>query len=237
MADDDFEIDFYADQKDKEEQDRRRERDDDDAYGGHDDDRQDDRSDRYDDHRDSRRGSPRDDHHDDHRDDRRDDHRDDRRDDDRDDDRDIYRDDERDYDRDDERDHDRDLDRDHERDHGHDREPPRRDSYENLTYRQGHKRSHSGRPIDPGATLALMISELNWWTTDDDIRGWLRQGGLEVHIKEITFSEHKVNGKSKGYVHIEVQQESGRRVLTCSRPPGKRTSSSTPSKRHPRRNT
>ena len=54
--------------------------------------------------------------------------------------------------------------------------------------------------IDPDATTALMISELNWWTTDDDIRGWLRQGGCEAGIKDMSFSEHKVNGKSKGCV-------------------------------------
>ena len=43
-----------------------------------------------------------------------------------------------------------------------------------------------------------MISELNWWTTDDDIRGWLRKANCEREVKELTFSEHKVNGKSKG---------------------------------------
>ena len=52
--------------------------------------------------------------------------------------------------------------------------------------------------LDPGATAALMLSELNWWTTDDDIRGWLREGDCEDSIKDLTFSEHKVNGKSKG---------------------------------------
>lgn len=56
------------------------------------------------------------------------------------------------------------------------------------------------RPVDSGATAAIMISELNWWTTDDDIRGWLRQADCEQEVKELTFSEHKVNGKSKGYV-------------------------------------
>ena len=65
---------------------------------------------------------------------------------------------------------------------------------------QGTKRKEGSdeRPVDPGATTALMISELNWWNTDDDIRAWVRQGGCEHELKDITFSEHKVNGKSKG---------------------------------------
>lgn len=74
--------------------------------------------------------------------------------------------------------------------------------YENDTPQQGTKRKSEeiddGRPVDPGATAAIMISELSWWTTDDDIRGWLRQAGCEDEAKELTFSEHKVNGKSKG---------------------------------------
>lgn len=65
---------------------------------------------------------------------------------------------------------------------------------------QGVKRKEGsdGRPIDPGATTALMISELNWWNTDDDIRGWVNQAQCEDELKDVTFSEHKVNGKSKG---------------------------------------
>lgn len=67
---------------------------------------------------------------------------------------------------------------------------------------QGVKRKETSdeRPIDPGATTALMISELHWWTTEDDIRGWINEAGAEEELKELTFSEHKVNGKSKGLV-------------------------------------
>ncbi|KAF4984427.1 hypothetical protein FZEAL_390 [Fusarium zealandicum] len=65
------------------------------------------------------------------------------------------------------------------------------------------KQDEDDRPVDQAATTALMISELNWWATDDDIRGWARQAECEDEIKDITFSEHKVNGKSKGQAYIE----------------------------------
>lgn len=68
---------------------------------------------------------------------------------------------------------------------------------------QGLKRketsSSEDRPADPDATTALFISELFWWTTDDDIRGWVNDAKVENELKDVTFSEHKVNGKSKGY--------------------------------------
>lgn len=64
---------------------------------------------------------------------------------------------------------------------------------------QGVKRKeHDDRPTDPDATPALLISDLFWWTTDDDIRGWIREADCEDELKDVTFSEHKVNGKSKG---------------------------------------
>lgn len=55
------------------------------------------------------------------------------------------------------------------------------------------------RPIDQNATSALYVADLHWWTTDDDIRGWITKCECEDELKDITFSEHKVNGKSKGY--------------------------------------
>jgi hypothetical protein len=65
---------------------------------------------------------------------------------------------------------------------------------------QGVKRKGASddRPVDPGATTAILISELHWWNTDDDVRGWVNQAQVEDELKDITFSEHKVNGKSKG---------------------------------------
>ncbi|MCJ1370144.1 hypothetical protein MMC20_001356 [Loxospora ochrophaea] len=69
---------------------------------------------------------------------------------------------------------------------------------------QGLKRKDGpdDRFIDPGATTALFISELHWWITDDDVRGWANQSQCEDELEDITFSEHKVNGKSKGQAYV-----------------------------------
>ena len=65
---------------------------------------------------------------------------------------------------------------------------------------QGLKRKDGvdDRYVDPGATTALFVSELHWWVNDDDVRGWANQSQCEDELDDITFSEHKVNGKSKG---------------------------------------
>jgi len=66
--------------------------------------------------------------------------------------------------------------------------------------KQGTKRKQGeddDRPTDPGATAALMINDVNWWVSEEDIRGWANQSGCEDELNEVTFNEHKVNGKSK----------------------------------------
>ncbi|PSR83845.1 hypothetical protein BD289DRAFT_461178 [Coniella lustricola] len=72
---------------------------------------------------------------------------------------------------------------------------------------QGVKRKQEldERPVDTGATNALLISEMQWWNTEDEIRGWVNYAGCEDELREITFSEHKVNGKSKGQAYVEFQ--------------------------------
>ncbi|MCJ1393871.1 hypothetical protein MMC18_006747 [Xylographa bjoerkii] len=69
---------------------------------------------------------------------------------------------------------------------------------------QGLKRKEGidDRFVDPGATTALFISDLHWWITDDDIRGWANQSECEDELEDMTFSEHKVNGKSKGQAYV-----------------------------------
>ncbi|KAJ5819883.1 hypothetical protein N7474_005474 [Penicillium riverlandense] len=65
------------------------------------------------------------------------------------------------------------------------------------------RKEYDDRSTDPDATAALLISDLFWWTTDDDIRGWVNQAECEDGLKDVTFSEHKVNGKSKGQAFVE----------------------------------
>lgn len=77
------------------------------------------------------------------------------------------------------------------------------DVHKQAPQQQGTKRKQGAddeRPTDPGATAALMINDVNWWVSEEDIRGWANQSGCEDELNEVTFNEHKVNGKSKGYI-------------------------------------
>jgi hypothetical protein len=65
---------------------------------------------------------------------------------------------------------------------------------------QGVKRKMDERSIHPLSTLSVQITELHWWITEDDVRGWCAESNCEDELRDITFNEHKVNGKSKGYV-------------------------------------
>lgn len=143
MADDDFEIDIYDNNNDRQQED---------SHGDSHDQQANDHDynqDQYDDH-----------HNDDQYDSRQDDH----------------------YDGD--------------QGHGDDSQ----DVTQNQPPQQGVKRKGGSddRPIDPGATSTILVSDLQWWHTDDEIRGWAQEAQCEEELKDITFSEHKVNGKSKG---------------------------------------
>ncbi|KAK9383768.1 uncharacterized protein V2V93DRAFT_377543 [Kockiozyma suomiensis] len=59
------------------------------------------------------------------------------------------------------------------------------------------------RPVDSNATPALSISDLDWWTSEEDVRGWAALANVEYELKDVTFNEHKANGKSRGAVFME----------------------------------
>ncbi|KAG2174685.1 hypothetical protein INT44_006949 [Umbelopsis vinacea] len=67
-----------------------------------------------------------------------------------------------------------------------------------------------GRETHP--TSALYVGELDWWVTDDDLKEPIMNVGIGAELKDITFYEHKVNGKSRGIAFLDFTTEEA-----CSR--------------------
>jgi len=62
-----------------------------------------------------------------------------------------------------------------------------------------------GRETNP--TNTLYVGELEWWVSDEDLKDPIMNVGIGAELKEITFYEHKVNGKSRGIAFLEFTTE------------------------------
>lgn len=73
----------------------------------------------------------------------------------------------------------------------------------------------AGRPkvVDPNVQNALYVGELDWWVSDEEIRRIANDIGIPIRLNDVTFSEHKVNGKSKGLAFVETADEDEARRL------------------------
>ena len=63
--------------------------------------------------------------------------------------------------------------------------------------------SIDARSVDPNATPALKFADLHWWNTEEDVRAFAVKAGVEKEVRDVSFREHKINGKSGGEVYLE----------------------------------
>lgn len=61
---------------------------------------------------------------------------------------------------------------------------------------------------NPYRKPALLLNELQWWTTEDDLRSYCAAAGVEDALKDVSFGEHKVNGKCWGEAYLEFESTS-----------------------------
>ncbi|KAG2172903.1 hypothetical protein INT43_000253 [Umbelopsis isabellina] len=97
----------------------------------------------------------------------------------------------------------------------HSRPPPpqqqtQKDTSENTAPASKREQSTSmsqlrGRESNP--TNALYVGELDWWVTDEDLKEPIMNVGIGAELREITFYEHKVNGKSRGIAFLQFTTE------------------------------